>query len=595
MSYIDIVDQVNNDSPDVNNTKPSSHDKGVLLSSAGLATVSAAFLAGCGGGGDAASNTIASAAGSSSSQEGSVGGSSLSQSGGNQSTVVTDSQAARFLLQAQFSASEPDIAAVKSLGYDAWLEQQFKAGGGQSACDWVIQKGYNVESKRFDRSVVDNMMWAQLIKSPDAFRQRVALALSEIFVISINADVGNPFGFTVGAYWDMLLDNAFGNFRVLLEKVTLSPAMGYYLNMKGNQKANSVTGRQPDENYAREVMQLFSIGLNQLNIDGKLKRDEAGNPIPTYNQEDVVNLAKVFTGWDLDPSASFDIANPMNVKVPMTLFAVRHSTEEAKFLGVTVPTNTDGKVALKIALDTLSNHPNVAPFICRQLIQRLVTSNPSPEYVGRVAAVFNKDAENQRGNLKSVIKAILLDDEARNDQSISMSTFGKVREPMIRFIQWAKTFNALPANDNWALNDLSNSSNSLGQSPLRSPSVFNFFRPGYVPPNTALGKAGLTVPEFQIVNEVTVTGYTNFMQTAVSNGGNLKADYSGEMTLITNPAALVKRLALLISGNQLLPSTQTAIQDAIATIDVSTQSERNNRLYCALTLVFSNPEYIVQK
>jgi len=510
-------------------------------------------------------------------------------------SAVSSRQAVRFLNQAQFSASDSEIAALQTLGYSGWLDQQFAAPNTQTAWDWLVMKGFNVIAERNNRTAVENAMWAQLITSTDTLRKRVALALSEILVVSLNGSVPNPPAFAVAAYWDLLVANAFGNYRTLLEAVTLSPAMGGYLNIRGSQKADAKTGRKPDENYGREVMQLFTIGLNQLNLDGTPQLDASGQPLPTYVQDDVVNIARIFTGWDLDGSQGTDVANPLQVKLPMKLNDARHSPEAATFLGVTVPANTDGKSALKITLDALFNHPNVGPFVSKQLIQRLVTSNPSPAYVARVASVFNKNSANVRGDLKAVVRAILLDDEARLDNTLTQNTYGRIREPMLRFVQWARTFNAKPANDNWSLGDLSDPANRLGQSPFRSPTVFNFFRPGYVPPNTEVSKAGLTIPEFQLVNEITVAGYLNFMQRAVSNAGNLIADYSSELALVSNPNALVKRLAFLLSANQVSDATQNSIANAITTIDANSTAGKNNRVYAAVMLILSTSEYLVQK
>lgn len=516
----------------------------------------------------------------------------------------SDAEAVRFLLQAQFSASEPEIAAVRSLGYLPWLEQQFNAPRTQTAWEWV-------ESQPYNGTDVDATVWRQLMLSGDAVRKRMALALSEIFVVSAN-DIGSSWPTHMMAqYWDTLAAGATGNFRQLLEAVTLNPAMGFYLNTRGNQKENN-RGRQPDENYAREVMQLMSIGLQQLEADGTPKTGPDGQPLDSYTQNDVTQLARVFTGYDLDikpaeengfrpPGAGYTVETRDWTTRPMVLIASRHSMLEAKFLGATVPANTPGAAALKIALDTLFNHPNVGPFIGRQLIQRLVTSNPSPAYVKRVAAAFANNGAGVRGDMKAVFAAVLIDDEARAPAGLADPDFGRLREPMLRLAQWGRSFGVSSAKGTWRIGDQSNASYGLGQSPLRSPSVFNYFRPGYVPPATAIAERKLVAPEFQIVNESSVGGYLNFLQNALPYGidnGDVRAAYTAEKALALDPAALVKRLNLLLTGNQLSSATVNLIVNALATPALnanSNEAARLNRVYAAVMLVMGAPEYLVQK
>jgi uncharacterized protein (DUF1800 family) len=414
-------------------------------------------------------------------------------------------------------------------------------------------------------------------------------------------------------YWDTLVAGVTGNFRKLLEDVTLNPAMGYYLNTKGNQKENA-QGRQPDENYAREVMQLMTIGLYQLNPDGTLKAGADGAPLDTYTLDDVTNLARVFTGYDLDiradekngtagaftpPGGTSSIDSNAWTTRPMVLTASRHSTLEARFLGATVPAGTEGKAALKIALDTLFNHPNVGPFICKQLIQRLVTSNPSPAYVKRVSDIFADNGSGVRGDMKSVFAALLLDNEARSPAGLGDPNFGRLREPMLRFVQWGRTFGAGSTSGNWKIGDLSRPNDQLGQSPLRSPSVFNYFRPGYVPPSTAIASARMVAPEFQVVNETSVGGYLNYMQnTLPKNTKDVNASYASELALVLDPAALVRRLNLLLTGNQLSAATQALITSALGTPAVtatSTDAVKLNRVYAAVLMVMASPSYLIQK
>lgn len=520
------------------------------------------------------------------------------------SQAKTDDEAARFLLQAQFSASEAEIAAVRAQGYLPWLGEQMDRAPTQTGWAWIASKPHGTVN-------TDDMIWNQLMTSADGVRKRLALALSEIFVVSANDVSSNWTAYMFAQYWDMLVAGVTGNFRQLLENVTLNPAMGYYLNTKGNQKENA-QGRQPDENYAREVMQLMSIGLYQLNADGSVKTGADGAPLETYAQDDVTNLARVFTGYDLDipaaerntftpPGESYTIESNAWTQRPMALTASRHSMLEARFLGATVPANTEGKAALRIALDTLFNHSNVGPFIGRQLIQRLVTSNPSAAYVKRVSDVFADNGAGVRGDMKSVFAAVLLDNEARSPAGLADPNFGHLREPMLRLVQWGRTFGAGSAAGTWKIGNRSDAASSLGQSPLRSPSVFNFFRPGYVPPSSAMADARLVAPEFQLVNETSVGGYLNFMQNVVPNGFNGRdviASYAAEKALVLDPAALVRRLNLLMSANQLDAGTVELITNALATPAVTATSSdtlKNNRVYAAVLMVMAAPGYLVQK
>jgi uncharacterized protein (DUF1800 family) len=589
---------------------PARHASSTLLTPSLLATTAA--LAACGGGDNV-------------SGAGPTGDDTVVVAHASISTALTsDVQAARFLLQAQFSASDAEIASVRALGYQGWLLQQFSAAAGVSGTDWLNSRGYNkadVHEYYDETDHGDYMIWQQLMTRPDAVRQRLALALSEYFVVSLT---GLNFDWSVhglAGYWDLLSAQAFGNFRQLLEAITLNPAMGYFLATKGSQKEDSA-GRQPDENYAREVMQLFTIGLYQLNPDGTEKRDGNGNKIETYTQTDVSNLARVFTGYDFDDSLppvmvnSRVVLNPEFARRPMKYIASRHSTLAASFLGTTVAANTDGPTALRSALDTLFNHPNVGPFFARQMIQRLVTSNPSPAYVARVASAFNNNGTGVRGDLRAVWTAILLDDEARGPNGLTQPGFGKLREPMLRLAQWGRTFGAKSAYGSWKIDDLSDAGTQLGQSPLRSPSVFNFFRPGYVPPGTALAASAMPAPEFQLVNESTVAGYLNFMVATIrgglwtdapnvpygasnaTDGYDIKASYSAELAIVTDATALVNRLNLLLCAGQLSAATCTLFINALNTTRVTATSgngRKLDRIASAVLLVMASAEYLIQK
>jgi uncharacterized protein (DUF1800 family) len=508
--------------------------------------------------------------------------------------AITPVQASRFLAQASMGATREQIARVQAVGYAGWLDEQIAMAPSASRWDWLVSKGLDALTNKNGEAGADPVIWRHMLSSPDTLRQRVTLALSEILVASISGFNGGWKSFSAAAYLDLLEGQAFGNYRTLLQQVSTSAPMGEYLTFRGNLKANSATGALPDENYAREVMQLFTIGLVQLNLDGTPKLT-AGAQQETYGLDDIGGLARVFTGWNYD-LAGGNTDTPAFKKRPMTMTASRHETGSKTFLGTTIAAGTSGEDSLRIALDTLFAHPNVAPFIGRQLILRLVCSNPSPAYVTRVATVFNNDGAGVKGNLKAVIKAILLDDEARSAARMADPTFGKQREPILRLAAWARAFKADSPANTWTVGNTSDPATRLGQSPLRSSSVFNFFRPGYIPPNSAIGTAGLVAPEFQITNESSVVGYVNFMQNTVSRGaGDVRADYASLMPLADNPQALLDELNLVLAAGQLSAATVALMRGALTTMASGTDTARLNRIYAALVLVLAAPEFIIQK
>lgn len=536
-------------------------------------------------------------------------------------------EAARFLLQTQFGTNMSEINSLVGSTYIDYLNSQFNMPISTTASDWLNSRGYSVVDNHsyFDNTYhCDFPTWQQVFTAKDNFRKKIALALSEFFVVSINGLNITWRANNIASWWDMLNAKCFTTFRELLGSVTLHPAMGTYLNLAGSKKENSA-GRQPDENYAREVMQLFSLGLYQLNIDGTEKTDGSGNKIPTYTQSDITNLARALTGWNYNQSqnsVTSIVINGVNHNVPNTYYTILpmilnggdHSTASANFLGVNMP--GDGAAALNAALDTIANHPNVAPFFCKQMIKKFVTSNPSREYVARVASVFNNNGAGIRGDLKAVFASIFLDIEARNPANVSNPTFGKVREPMSRFVQWGKTFKLNSKFNSWKLGDLTS---NLGQSPFRSPSVFNFFRPNYVPPSTQLAALNLTGPEFQIINESTVSSYINFMQNIIKNGFlvsgpdvpynntstqndgyDIAPDYTEALNYIYDSNALVNYLDLILNAGLTSDSNKKIIVSAIESFGINnnnlgTLDNRLNKLASAILLIMSNTDYIIQK
>jgi uncharacterized protein (DUF1800 family) len=551
---------------------------------------------------------------------------------GTPALQVSLTDASRFLQQATFGATDADIQNLSLIGYQAWLNQQFAAqqtlmepGVEQAvilnnpacaAADVKCNAALFVQNPQ-DENYVENAFWQDSLSASDELRQRVQHALSEVFVISgTNASVQNmPRG--EANYYDMLGVDAFGNFRQLVQDVTLNPMMGQWLNMLGNDKGNATT--DPDENYAREVMQLFTIGLYQLNNDGTQKLDGSGNPIPTYSNTDVMGMAAVFTGFSWQIPGDTTEAGWSNCcqyvgtgfgeeLLPMTSYSDHHSTVEKDFLGVTIAasSNPDPNGDLKIALDTLFNHPNLPPFFCRQLIEHMVTSNPSPAYVNRVATVFEDDGTGTRGNMQAVITAILTDSEARTTSAaVANPQYGKVRESLLRYTEWARAFSAQSRNGGYWLGSTEDPIYGLGEMTLRSPTVFNWFAPGYVPPGTSIAAAGLVGPEFQMTNVTTVVGYLNYMQGAIganaTSGPDVFASYGTELGLASTPTALVDRLNLLLMAGQMNSTLEGEIVSAVSAIDIPTGDQNainaalTARVQTAVYLTLASPDFTAQQ
>lgn len=531
------------------------------------------------------------------------------------SAPITDAEAAKFLTQSTFGPTEADITNVKNQGYAAWLTSQFAASSPSHLSyldSRLIQLQASNPSATLNSTHFYESFWRYAATGDAQLRERIKFAYSQIFVISMVDPNINVRG--AASYYDMLGANAFGNFRQLLEAVTLHPQMGIYLTYMANQREDPTRGRTPDENYAREVMQLMTIGLHELNADGTVRTDGSGQPIPTYGEADISGLAKVFTGisW-YHPTPSNNTffgqnRDPESHTRPMIFYPQYHSNSAKSFLGTTIAAgSTDVGADLKVALDTLFNHPNVGPFIGKQLIQRLVTSNPSPAYVGRVTAVFNNNGSGVRGDMAAVIRAILTDAEARAAPSAGTASSGKLREPIIRLANWMRAFGATSVSGNWLVGSTS-ANTSLAQSPLASPSVFNFYRPGYVPPNTRLGAQNLLAPEFQIVDEVSVAGYANTMQTAIGtgigSGSDVRAGLTAEMAIANDPDALAERLNRLLLYGQMSSGLKTRIITAVNGVTIpsggsTTQAQidaaRLNRARLAVYLVMVSPEYLVQR
>jgi len=536
--------------------------------------------------------------------------------------LPTSAEAARFLNQASFGATAAEINKVTTYGYSAWLEDQFLMPRpvGHEAFINAVSASLPPGGSLSDDDVTHSF-WRLAATGPDQLRQRTTFALSQIFVVSLQDTNVAGFRRGVASYMDMLGKDSFGTYRALLEDVTLHPMMGLYLSHLRNQKEDPSKNRVPDQNYAREVMQLFSIGLLQLNPDGTQVLS-GGVPVETYDNDDIVGLSRVFTGFSWggpDKSNTRFQGNgtqdPNREVLPMQSYPQFHSISEKRFLTAVIPASAtpDPNGDLKTALDEIAKHPNVGPFIGQQLIQRFVTSNPTPGYVARVAQAFDSGrftsgswstGGGQRGDLRATIAAVLLDHEARTAARLGDPTFGKVREPILRAAHWMRAFNARSAGGAFLLGVTDDPTTSLGQSPMRSPTVFNFYRPGFVPSNTQIEAAGLVAPELQIVLETSVVGDSNFMRSAVPNGmgsnnpRDIQPDYTAERALADNADALIDRVDLLLTAGMMSVDTRNLIRNAVnsVTIPASNQTTaRQNRVNLAVLFTLSSSDYLVQK
>jgi len=547
-----------------------------------------------------------------------AGGGSGSGGGGSSSAPASeiDSQleAARFLARATFGGSKSDIASLNGRDAADWLASEFSKSMTLTLPTLAAQP--RDSEGRLQSNIVDTLYWDHMIGSNDQVRQRMAFALSQIVVYSDAADNDQ----LMRAYYqDIMIRNAFGNFRDLLEEVTYSPAMGEWLTYRGNRKGDERSGRMPDENYAREILQLFSIGLIELNMDGSPKLDAQGQQVETYSNDDIEGLARVFTGlsWAGD---EFNDRPQDGVIRQMVMFPEQHSELDKVFLGTTIPAGTGGDESIRIALDTIFEHPNVAPFISRLLIQRFTQSDPSPAYIENVARAFEAGrftaqggrsfGTGQRGDLRATLAAVLLEPTTFEEPAAGATiTTGKVREPILRFTHWARAFDVsgLNAYNERRLADTRSSDSSLGQQAFSSPSVFNFYRPGYIAPGTNAGDQNITVPEFQIVNESSSVGYLNFMTDFAFDRASQRdrdidtytPDYSDELALVDDPTALVDHLDDLLTGGRMSDIEKADIVDIISTIEIRTNSAENTAddqedvVQAAVTLVLNSPSFAV--
>lgn len=542
-----------------------------------------------------------------------------------------DYEAARFLTQATFGPTTAEIARLRQIGYNAWLNEQF-------ALPNSGHRSY-IEALDDDPAIdvyqnIRREAWMQrALYAPDQLRQRVAFALSEILVTSDKA--GNLGGetYALAHYYDILAGGAFDNYREVLEDVTLSPVMAHYLSMFKNRKPDPANNIRPDENFAREIMQLFSIGLVRLNVDGTVMTS-GGQPIPTYNQDTIRGFAHVFTGfaWNNCPVRDFDWCSPgadgaqwyveMGApqgngwnNLPLTYHAYEGNKQLLNYPGValpggvlaaqpTYPNNTQTpRQNLETALDNIFAHPNVGPFISKLLIQRLVSSNPSPAYVARVAGIFNNNGAGVKGDLRAVVRAILMDPEARTVPT-DASGRGKLREPLLRLTQLWRAFGATNRTNRIQDSYIHWPGTSIPQYALGANTVFNFFLPDYMPPGEA-AQANLLAPEFQIHTDNNVVGFSNMVDqlSRWQYTGNSSQWLDRDLTLLnldglralrTNPDRMLETIDVLMMSGQMSPHMRQVVRNYILTFGAEAEGGYK-RAAEALWMVAMSPEYVIEK
>lgn len=598
-----------------------------------------AALAACGGGGSGTPSFPSANSGSAGSGGNSSGGTQTPPPAAESpelrdlvgDPVATD--VARFLTQATFGPTEEALLALyeDDADFAAWIDAQISLPQSEalrrldahmrdSDLDPLDKSDLDVEWQK--RMLVSDVLWETFVHGEDQLRQRVAFALSQIFVISDLSDALFNDARGIVNYHDLMAEHAFGNYRDLMQAVTLNPMMGEYLSMIRNEKADSARNIRPDENYARELMQLFTIGLVALNDDGSVKLDAQGDPIPTYNQDVIKGFASVFTGWMYANAPYWYWGGwiEANTIEPMKPFEAYHDTDAKILLNdELLPAGMTAEQDLEAALDNIFAHPNIAPFVSKQLIQRLVTSNPSPDYVSRVTAVFNDNGRGEKGDLEAVVKAILLDPQARRVDSLTDEQYGKLKEPVLKFTSLMRAFDVLaeqPLNESgtaetetirffWPGYD-------YGQRTYGSPSVFNFYRPDYAPSN-AFDNEDVVAPEFQILTEQNITAASNWGGAVIFNSydflrenceeelsfesgvGCVFARFDDEIEIARNTGELLDHLDMLMLGGQMSGEMRDVLLDHIEPFNAEQEQERLYRVAEATYLIWMSPEFAVQR
>jgi len=490
--------------------------------------------------------------------------------------TMTDRAAARFLDQATWGPTPGSIAALEKVGIAGWLESQFAAKRSDLPDQPLLD---SAGKENANLAPVQSAFFANTVNGPDQLRQRVAFILSQIWVVS-QVTVRPAYAFP--PYWRIFRDNAFLNYRDIVKAVTLSPAMGRYLNMANNNKGNAAKGTAANENYAREMMQLFTLGLTELNPNGTPVLDSDKNPVPTYNQAVVTNMAKVLTGWTYPtaPGATAKTNNPAYYFGQMFAVETEHdTTAKAIFNNLTIPAGQTAEQDIDTLINDLMEQPTMAPFVSQQLIEHMVTSNPSPDYIERVSQVFSSTG----GDMKSVITAILTDSEARAGDAASASvnaSFGHLREPILLLANLARGLNATVG----ATNGLNNHANTLGQNLFNAPSVFSYFSPQ----NRIAG--GLLGPEFQIYSTQTASDRADLVNTALY--GALDSTTTVDLSPFAARTNDMSSLLDYISYVFLHSSMSSALTQAAASAFMA-QSTAATKARAALYVVLTSSEYQV--
>ena len=496
---------------------------------------------------------------------------------------MSPGEASRFLIQASFGPNLEEIARVQKLGYAGWIDDQIKRPA-MTHLPVLLAQPRDAADGRIWNHRRKFVWWQQAVTAADQLRQRVAFAWSQIFVVSDKStDAFTNHTDALCDYYDTLLGNSLGNFRELLRAVTYHACMGVYLTYLGNQKSESSLkveppgSRRPDENYAREIMQLFTIGLYQLNLDGTRQLKD-GKPVATFNNDDVRELARVFTGMHYVGHETNWLWGPIQMLKPLEVYPQYHDPYSKTLLAglKNLPAHQSPTKDIDDALDCLFEHPNTPPFISRFLIQRLTSSNPSRAYLERVSRVFLDNGKGIRGDLTALVRAILLDPEAR--LAGSDPDTGKLREPYLRLVALVRAFSG-KANDKEGIFQVAYLDDLVGQEPGSANSVFNFYLPDYEPPGR-ISDAHMFAPEFEITNAVTAISLPNFIRDCIYHGSlgrwgaNILLDFRQEIQLATELDLLMERLSVLLTGGRMSLGTLAIIRKAVEQVPVSKPEDR---------------------
>ncbi len=534
---------------------------------------------------------------------------------GNGSTTPTRTEAARLLMQGTFGPTMAEVEKVRATGIEAWIDDQIQNQPRTHHEDYIrkiqadlngprvdLSYRYNNDEENVEEENLQSAFARAAISGPDQLRQRVAFALSQILVISRQDGNIDQNVRSLARYYDRLVDHSFGNYYDLLMGVTLDPNMGRYLSHVGNLPPAPEINRFPDENYAREVMQLFSIGLWELNQDGTRKTNSLGNFIPTYDNDAITELARVMTGlWFANNGWGAQTRQDEEHLVPLEMFPDYHDFGEKTLLnGFVIPARQpspgNGMEDIRDAIRHLFEHPNCAPFICRSLIQFLVTSNPTPDYVERIFHIFDDNGTGERGDLGAVVKAILMDPEARDPAVATSPDFGLFREPVIRTMHLAR-LTKINRSGQAVWWDYGNYYDDTLQMPLYSPTVFNFYRPNYTPPGV-LDRENLDGPAFEIANSYTAVSLPNRIWKIADRGFymggryHFTPDYNDFMPYLNDSDTLLDYINIVVCAGSMRAETRSIIKTNLANTALSDPVEK---VRLAVYLALMSPEGAVQR